>query len=74
MTNNTPSQKFLEKFGLKDTAPIEEGTSENQTNGRREFFKKSALGGMMLGGFMFSPIEDTIAQSTSKDSCRESCS
>ena len=61
----TPSQKFLERFGVKEE---EEGlvNVEKPENGRREFFKKSALGGMMLGGFMFSSVEDTIAQSTSK--------
>jgi L-alanine-DL-glutamate epimerase-like enolase superfamily enzyme len=60
----TPSQKFLERFGVK-----EEESSANvdkPENGRREFFKKSALGGIMLGGFMFSSVEDTIAQSTSR--------
>ena len=65
MINKTPSQKFLEKFGLKDPAESEGVKKDDQSNGRRDFFKKSALGGMMLGGFMFSPIEDTIAQSTS---------
>src|ERR1044071_9794623 len=62
----SPSQKFLEKFGLKEpevgtiAAPVE------RENDRRSFLKKSAMGGMMLGGFMFSSIEDTLAQSTSK--------
>src|SRR5690349_20085352 len=61
----TPSEKLLEKFGLKDP---EKNTTEptEQKNPRREFFKKAGLGGMMLGGFMFSSMEDTLAQSTSK--------
>lgn len=35
-------------------------------NGRRSFFKKAAFGGVALGGFMFSSIEDTIAHTTSQ--------
>ena len=61
----TPSQKLLEKFGVKE--PEQDSTELNeQANPRREFFKKAGLGGMMLGGFMFSSLEDTLAQSTSK--------
>ena len=61
----TPSQKLLEKFGLKE--PEQNITELNDgANPRREFFKKAGLGGMMLGGFMFSSLEDTLAQSTSK--------
>lgn len=63
----TPSQKFLSKLGLKDpeTEPaVQQPTDENS---RRSFFKKSALGGLALGSsFMFSPVEDVIAQSTSR--------
>jgi L-alanine-DL-glutamate epimerase-like enolase superfamily enzyme len=79
----TPSQKFLEKLGLKEPeeSVVELGSSENvgqkgssenveqreaPENGRREFFKKAGMGGLMLGGFMFSPIEDTLAEATSK--------
>src|SRR3954467_10527774 len=47
----TPSEKFLDKHGVTD---------------RRDFIKKAGLGGMMLGGMIFSSIEDTVAQSTSK--------
>lgn len=35
-------------------------------NSRREFLKKTALGGIALGGLMSISIEDTIAQTTSK--------
>ena len=65
----TPSQKFLSKFGLKDPETIEEkiDAQEIQENPRRSFFKKSAMGGIALGGsFMLSPFEDLIAQSTQK--------
>jgi L-alanine-DL-glutamate epimerase-like enolase superfamily enzyme len=66
----TPSQKFLKKFGLKEPETIEEVTNKNNEtseNSRRSFLKKSALGGIALGGaFMFSPIEEVIAQSTQK--------
>src|ERR1035437_6067980 len=36
------------------------------SNGRRNFLKKAALGGIALGGMMNLSIEDTIAQTTSK--------
>src|SRR5687768_17270408 len=67
----TPSEKYLKKLGLKDQDTIE-GTDitnkkERNENSRRSFFKKSAMGGIALGGaFMFSPIEDIVAQSTQK--------
>lgn len=61
----TPSQNLLDKYGLKDPENNFAKTSRDQ-NPRREFFKKAGLGGMMLGGFMFSSVEDTLAQSTSK--------
>ena len=65
----TPSEKFLHKIGLKDPETIE-NRAENDSikeNSRRGFFKKSALGGIALGGaFLFSPIEELVAQSTQK--------
>ncbi|HEY9487977.1 MAG TPA: mandelate racemase/muconate lactonizing enzyme family protein, partial [Chryseosolibacter sp.] len=61
----TPSQKILDNFGVTD--PEEKITEiSGDKNPRREFFKKAGLGGIALGGFMFSPLEDTLAQSTSK--------
>lgn len=62
----TPSQKFLEKLGLKEPELPSSDLGAEKGNDRREFFKKVGAGGLMLGGFMFSPIEDTLAQSTSK--------
>ena len=67
----TPAQKILKKLGLKDQDTIETPATdkkiEEQENSRRSFLKKSAFGGIALGGaFMFSPIEDIIAQSTQK--------
>src|SRR5215203_5512731 len=67
----TPAQKILSKLGLKDPAPIElSDTSNNENNSenaRRDFLKKSTLGGIALGGaFLFSPIEEIVAQSTQK--------
>jgi len=64
----TPSQKFEKKLGLKDPvnadAPLN-NTAEMTESSRRSFLKKSALGGITLGSaFMFSPIEDVIAQTT----------
>src|SRR6187399_3423318 len=65
----TPSEKYLNKLGLKDqdtTSDVTNKKEENE-NSRRSFFKKSAMGGIALGGaFMFSPIEDIVAQSTQK--------
>src|SRR3982751_3664721 len=64
----TPSQKFLKKLGLKDQDVNETTVDNNEAkpeNPRRSFLKKSALGGITLGSaFMFSPVEDLIAQST----------
>jgi len=67
----TPSQKFLEKIGLKDPLPAEEVNSSNKNtpreNSRRDFFKKSTLGGIALGSsFLFTPVEELVAQSTQK--------
>jgi len=63
----TPSQKLIRKLGLKDPEAESVDQSSTQENSRRSFFKKSALGGLALGGsFMFSPFEDVIAHSTSK--------
>ncbi len=39
---------------------------ENRENGRRNFLRKAAFGGVALGGFMGMSIEDTIAETTSK--------
>ncbi|MDA0194093.1 MAG: mandelate racemase/muconate lactonizing enzyme family protein [Bacteroidetes bacterium] len=61
----TPSDKLLEKYGVKLPEKAEERVPEN-SNARRDFFKKASVGGLMLGGFMFSSIEDTLAHSTSK--------
>ena len=67
----TPSEKYLKKLGLKGSDIIEEpkpnNTNEKPENSRRSFLKKSTLGGVALGGaFMFSPIEELVAQSTQK--------
>jgi L-alanine-DL-glutamate epimerase-like enolase superfamily enzyme len=60
-----PLLNFLSE--KKDTtAPVKQEEANGGDN-RRDFIKKAALGsGLALGGFMFSPIEDTLAQSTSK--------
>ena len=68
----TPSQEILNKLGLKEPDSVNNTSTEFDSqmakeNSRRSFFKKSALGGIALGGaFMFSPIEDVVAQSTQK--------
>jgi L-alanine-DL-glutamate epimerase-like enolase superfamily enzyme len=66
----TPSQKFLKKLGLKEPEIMgseNDSASSHEENSRRSFLKKSTLGGIALGGaFMFSPIEELVAQSTQK--------
>ena len=66
----TPSQKILQKLGLKERETIqnEDRKQEPETgNDRRSFLKKSALGGIALGSsVLFSPIEEVVAQSTQK--------
>jgi len=62
----TPSQKYLAKLGLND-ADSNMPDEKKEENGRRDFFKKSALGGLSLGSaFLLSPFEDLMAHSTSK--------
>src|SRR6187200_608723 len=63
----TPSEKYLNKLGLKDQDTTSDVTNKKEENSRRSFFKRSAMGGIALGGaFMFSPIEDIVAQTTQK--------
>src|SRR5690606_36316483 len=64
LTMHTPSQKFLSKLGLREPAADHSATSV--VNDRRSFLKKTALGGLTLGGFMFTPLGDTLAHATSK--------
>src|SRR5437762_14304467 len=68
--NMTPAQEILKKFGLKEHDVID-SIAENKVdateNTRRSFLKRSALGGVALGSaFMFSPVEELVAQSTQK--------
>jgi L-alanine-DL-glutamate epimerase-like enolase superfamily enzyme len=61
----TPSQKFLQKIGLSDPQPEQQSVTDVLANGRRDFLKKSTLGGITLGAaFVASPIEDILAQTT----------
>lgn len=64
----TPSEKYAKKLGLKEPEPIDNTFIEAEPeNPRRSFLKKSALGGIALGGsLLLSPIEEVIAQSTQK--------
>ena len=66
----TPSQKILQKLGLKEQETIQNEDRQQELepgNDRRSFLKKSALGGIALGGsVLFSPIEEVVAQSTQK--------
>lgn len=61
----TPSEKYLNKLGLKDPEPFVAPSADPEINPRRNFLRNTALGGITLGGaFMFSPIENLVAQST----------
>ena len=53
---------MLEKLGIKDHLEPEKPKSAN----RRDFFKKAGLGGLSLGAFMLSPLEETMDHATSK--------
>lgn len=61
----TPSEKLLQKWGLKAPKPQAE-TADLSEHPRRDFLKKAGTGGLLLGGFMFAPMEDTLAHATSK--------
>jgi L-alanine-DL-glutamate epimerase-like enolase superfamily enzyme len=61
----TPSEKYLTKIGLHDQAADIKNETHTES-GRRSFLKQTALGGLALGGFMFAPLEDTLAHSTSR--------
>lgn len=65
----TPSEKMIQKLGLKEQATAKEinDTVDINEHSRRSFIKKSALGGITLGStLMFAPVEDIVAQSTQK--------
>ncbi|OLY93868.1 mandelate racemase [Cnuella takakiae] len=58
---------MLARLGLKDPEPTQNETVEQRENPRRNFLKKTALGGITLGGsLLFAPVEEVIAQSTQK--------
>jgi L-alanine-DL-glutamate epimerase-like enolase superfamily enzyme len=60
----TPSQNFLAKLGLKEPVSEQDNIPHNS---RRSFLKRSALGGIALGGISaLWPVEDIIAQATQK--------
>jgi L-alanine-DL-glutamate epimerase-like enolase superfamily enzyme len=63
-------QQISEKFKVQekeDAAAIQaEIRNPATSNERRNFLKKTALGGIALGGFMGMTLEDTLAQTTSK--------
>src|SRR5688572_12311908 len=62
-----PSQRILTKLGLKDPEPVQDIPAETSHNSRRSFLKRSALGGIALGGLStLLPIEEIVAQTTQK--------
>ena len=66
----TPSEKFLQKIGLKDPEAISEPKTEKDSYKRKQpswFFKKICPRWHCTGRrFFFSPIEELVAQSTQK--------
>ena len=65
----TPAQRMLTAMGLKEPDTNEQAspeTTHEPHNARRSFLKQTALGGITLGSaWMFAPIEDVVARSTS---------
>ncbi|MEM9723296.1 MAG: twin-arginine translocation signal domain-containing protein, partial [Bacteroidota bacterium] len=61
----TPSDRLLEKYGINSSQASVSPRSGSASD-RRQFVKQASLGGLALGAFLFSPIEDTLAYSTSK--------
>jgi L-alanine-DL-glutamate epimerase-like enolase superfamily enzyme len=59
----TPSEKLLKQYGV--TESNQPSATDTESN-RRDFIKKAGASGLMLGAFMLSPIEETLAHSTSK--------
>ncbi|MGZ3757237.1 MAG: mandelate racemase/muconate lactonizing enzyme family protein [Mucilaginibacter sp.] len=58
---------FKKYTGSADLLGGTQTPPKESKNPRRDFLKKSAIGGgLALGGFMFAPMEETLAQSTSK--------
>ena len=55
-------ERTMEKEEILKT----ESDGPHNDNSRRDFLKKATMGGIALGGFMFSSIEDTIAHTTSQ--------
>ena len=58
----TPSEKLLNQLQPTQNNPI----VDDKKSDRRDFMKKAGASGLMLGAFMFSPLEETLAHSTSK--------
>lgn len=63
----TPSEKYLERYGITTEPAGTEEPGQKSEAPRRSFLKKmGAMSGLSLGAFMFSPMEETLAHSTSK--------
>jgi L-alanine-DL-glutamate epimerase-like enolase superfamily enzyme len=60
------SEKDKELQNEKSMADRAEMNDPATSNGRRDFLKKAAIGGISLGGMMNLSLEDTIAQTTQK--------
>jgi L-alanine-DL-glutamate epimerase-like enolase superfamily enzyme len=57
--------KLEKKYPVRQD-PIPPSEVENQALGRRTFIQKAGLGGIALGGFMFSNLEDKIDHASQK--------
>lgn len=58
---SSPSKKLLERFGVR-----EDEQPDNSANSRRDFIRKSGLGGLALGAMMTAPITETLEYTTQK--------
>src|SRR5690606_29360818 len=60
------TEKFKSEEKQEAIAMQAELQDPTTTNRRRDFLKKSLLGGLGLGGMMMAPIEDVMAHTTSR--------
>ncbi|HLW30914.1 MAG TPA: hypothetical protein VKX40_01540, partial [Aequorivita sp.] len=60
------TEKFKAEEKAESAAKMVELQDPTTSNRRRDFLKKSLLGGLGLGGMMMAPIEDVMAHTTSR--------
>ena len=56
---SSPSKKLLERLGVHD-----DEIADNEANGRRNFLRKTGMGGLALGAMMAAPLGETLEYTT----------